>query len=196
MLSRWWRTMVAVNFRGRELFPAVAHRDDPFAACLFSTVTGAIMGSLLSAGIVALFTLGKMWVYRLVGYSLSLNDWSSAAFMWLGIVTYFVAFGFCGPWVLGGLHHLALLLLGGVGEHRGYAHTVRVAAYAYAASLLVVPIPVVGPLIGFSLNALNHVTGYDAVHGCGGGKAFIAWLLPRFGCCCCYTGLFLLVASF
>lgn len=196
--SRWWETVTAANFKGREMFAAVAQSDDAMPACLFSMTTTAI------CGFVALMFF--MLIYAVIGAtvlgglaSLGGRGGAGAAFgvAGIGIVLMFVyvivatiiyaVMGFILPWIGGGLHHLGLMVFGGVAQGKGYTDTVRAHAYAQAASLLwiMIPLPYLNSLISLVFSIINHVNAYDEVHRCGGGKAFLAWLSPLLLCCCC-----------
>lgn len=203
MLGRWWETATAANFRAKGFYAAVADGDDPMPACLFSTATGAIVGSifgLLGLMAVAVFSSlmlsvfgksgGKAVITSLVSGSIGIS-----AIAWATLVMVFAIGGFIGPWVVGGIHHLVLLMVNGVGPGKTYAHTVRVNAYATAGAMFLLPIPFFGPMMAAAFHVINHITGYEVVHGCGGGKAFLAWFTPNLTCCCCYWGLFLVAAT-
>ena len=98
--------------------------------------------------------------------------------------------GLINPWISGGLHHLALAMLGGT--TRPYSSTVRVVAYASATQIFAW-VPGLGGLAALGLNVISMVMGLDETHKCGMGKAVAAVLLPwvLFGVCCC--GCYLLM---
>jgi hypothetical protein len=203
ILGRWWHTVSAVNFRGRELFAAASDSNDAMTACLFSMMSLVIYGLF----IVMLFTI----LFLLVGAAffglfsrMGLRGLAAIGTIELGIlflacgaiVITCAVYGFVMPWIAGGVHHLVLVMLGGVGEGREYAHSVRVAAYAGGAAMLwaMVPMPYLNAMVMTVFNAINHVTGYDEVHQCGTGKAFLAWVSPVV-CCCCSGVLFALLTA-
>jgi hypothetical protein len=203
LFGRWWETMTAANFKGRELFAAVGQSDDAMSACLFSMATGAVAGAVIGLFYMVIIGIWGTAMLAIFG-SLGLGKLGGAAAgVGIGIVFLFVVglmiayavFGFIGPWVVGGFHHLVLMMVSGVGPGKEYSHTVRVNAYASAAALLFMPVPLMGGLIVLVFNIINHVTGYDQVHRCGGGKAFLAWVSPVFLCCCCYFMLFVMIAA-
>ena len=202
LFGRWWETITAANFKGRELFSAVGQNDDAMSACLFSMTTGAVMGALIGLLYLLLLALWSTAMLAILG-SVGIGKVGGAVagmgiglglLFWIGAVIFYAVAGFISPWVVGGLHHLVLMMVGGVGQGKEYSHSVRVNAYAGAASLLFVPIPFLGGLVALVFNIINHVTGYDQVHRCGGGKAFLAWVSPVFICCCCYLALFMMLA--
>jgi len=190
LLSRWWATMTAVSFRGRELFAAARESDDAVRACMFSMTTGTMFGAVLGLFYVILLAIWGAAVMAFVPHRLGLSAASvglgAGVLLWLGCIVMGCVGGFIGPWIMGGIHHLVLAILGGVGQGKGYAHSVRVNAYAQSAAYLWVPIPVLGGLVSLVFSAKNHVEGYDVTHGCGGGKAFLAWVSPFLCCCCSY----------
>jgi hypothetical protein len=201
VMRRWWETMTAASFRGRAFFTAVRANDDALAACSFSTLSGAIIGSLLGMSITLASLIGGAAMWQIFPGGVGRQLATAAAgvgvglglTLWLSIGLVFAACGFIGPWLLGGMHHLALVLLDGA--DKDYTQSVRVAAYAGASSLLFVTIPIVGWLAAFAFNIINHVVGYDAVHGCGRSKAFFAWAGPNAICCCCYWATFIFVLA-
>jgi hypothetical protein len=203
LLQRWWETVTATNFRNRELFAAVAQGDDAMSAVMFSTMTNLIIALAWMAVWGALMAL---FFTAFVGFMGSMGGPKAAATMagtgaailvlyGLGFVFIMGLAGFIGPWLLGGLHHLVLLMVNGVPDGKGYADTVRVTAYGGSASMLFAPIPIVGSMIALVFNAVNHVSGYDVVHGCGGGKAFLAWVSPLVMSCCCNCLFMTMVGS-
>ncbi len=202
MLGRWWETAVAANFKAKGFYAAVAEGNDPMPACLFSTATGAIVGSvfgLMCLLAVAVFSSLMLSVFSKSGgtpviTSVVGGGIGITAAVWATLVLMFAIGGFIGPWVSGGIHHLVLLMVNGVGSGKSYAHTVRVNAYATGGALFLLPIPFFGPMMAGAFHVINHITGYEVVHNCGGGKAFLAWFAPSLTCCCCYWSLFLIAA--
>ncbi len=200
---RWWETMTAANFKGRELFAAVGQNDDAMSACLFSMTTWALVAAVVGFLLLIFFALWGAAMMAIMGGLGSAKLGGAAAgigigiglLYWVGMVLTYAVIGFIGPWVMGGIHHLVLMLVNGVGPGKEYSHTVRTTAYASAAAMLFAPIPGVGGLISLVFNIINHITGYDQVHGCGGGKAFLAWVTPMLLCCCCYMILIMMVAA-
>jgi len=110
----------------------------------------------------------------------------------IGLCLTMAIMGFIAPWVGGGIHHLVLSMAGGVGEGRDYGSTVRVHAYATGAAALWAFVPMVGGLASLAFQIINHTVGYDEMHRCGGGKAFLAWASPMLVCCCCYVMMLVL----
>jgi hypothetical protein len=202
-LNRWWETLTATNFKGRQFYAAVAQGDDAMSAVLFSTVTHLIIAAAalaIGGALMALFFTAFIGMAGSAGgprAAAALAGTSVAIFAMYGLGVIFVAglVGFVGPWLTGGLHHLCLLMVGGVGDGKGYMDTVRVNAYGGASAMLFYPIPGVGPLVFLAFHAINHVTGYDVVHDCGGGKAFLAWVAPMFVGCCCNCMLWTMLGS-
>ncbi len=196
LFSRWWET-IGATFKGRPFFAAAAQGDDAMSAVLFNTFTMTLLGAALGLLYIALFALfGSMFgaVFSTLGKATGMPlGLAGAGFgLALGIGLFLATTlggamsGFLVPWVMGGLHHLALLVLGGVPEGRTYMHTVRAHAYANAGSSIFLPIPYLGALVSLVFGIMNHVYGYDEMHRCGGGKAFAAWLAPMVcGCCGC-----------
>lgn len=202
LLGRWWATMTSANFKGKEFFAAVAQGSDPMPAVLFSTVTmtigGAIMGLLYAMGIM-LFGAAIIAAFGAssLGPSFAGFGVGMAVMVFISATITGAVGGFVGPWVWGGIHHLCLMLFGGVGAGREYGHTVRAHAYASAAPYLFVPaiiLPGVGGLVVLVFFIINHIHAYDEMHRCGGGKAFGAIALP-FGICCCLYFAFLMLAG-
>ncbi len=92
--------------------------------------------------------------------------------------------------LLAGIYHLALLLLGGA--RGGFEATFRVLAYAGAAGLAAL-LPLCGAVL---LQPVYYLVlagiGFARAHQIGGGRAAVAVLLPLFLLCCCCLGLGLL----
>ncbi len=195
-LGRWWETVTAVNFRGRPFFAAAAQSNDPLPACLFSMTTMAIFMFIALLLIFTLYAIIGAAFFAALG-GIPGGGRLTAGLAGVGLIIFavylvvltvvYAIIGFIAPWIGGGLHHLGLMLFGGVGAGRGYGDTVRAHAYAQAASLLWIPIPIVGGFVSLIFSIINHVNAYDEVHQCGGGKAFLAWLSPVLICCCCYA---------
>ena len=194
-LSRWWETVSAANFKGSEFFAAVAQSDDAMPACLFSMTTTAIFMFVAVLIIMVIYSIfGAIFLGALASMG---GGKLSAGMAGLGLVFMFIylivitvvyaVIGFILPWIGGGLHHLGLMIFGGVGQGKGYTDTVRAHAYAQAASLLWLCIPIAGGFVSLVFSIINHVNAYDEVHRCGGGKAFGAWVSPLLICCCCYA---------
>ncbi len=201
--GRWWETVTAINFKGRQLFAAVARSDDAMPACLFSMTTTAVFMFVAVLFVLIIYAIiGAAFLGAIGGLG---GGRVSAGMAGIGAVFGFIylivitvvygVVGFVAPWIGGGLHHLGLMMFGGVGQGKGYTDTVRAHAYAQSAALLWICIPFVGGLIMLVFSIINHVTAYDEVHQCGGGKAFLAWLTPVLICCCCYAFLFFMVAA-
>lgn len=194
LFGRWWATMTAINFKGRPFFSAAAAEGkDAMPAVLFSTVTGALLGAVFGTFFLIALSIGGAAMANVVSDMkggaaaaprVGLTGVGLGVALLVGAIVVCTIGGFIGPWLLGGLHHLALLIVGAVGEGRGYGDTVRVSAYAQAGSYLWLPIPVIGSLIAIIFNLMGHVSGYDEVHRCGEGKAFLAWLSPLLMSCC------------
>lgn len=89
--------------------------------------------------------------------------------------------------LLAGVFHLALLLVGG--GRRGFEATLRVMAYAGAAGLWAV-VPVCGGVLFSPVHYLVLIgIGFAKAHQIGGGRAVAAVLLPLLLVCCCCLGL-------
>jgi hypothetical protein len=194
VLVRWWRTWAAVSFRAGRFFEAARARDDALAACTFSMMTGAMLGVAITLSMVSLSVLSSALAWRLLALfgaqKLAVGLLSASITfsggLGLALIITFALAGFTGPWVLGGVHHLILLLLDGT--KLSYGHSVRVAAYAGGASIAWLMLPVIGWFVGFVFNVVHHVVGISATHRCGGGRAFVTWLLPHAACFCCWMG--------
>ena len=102
------------------------------------------------------------------------------------IITVSSAVGAAGrAFIWGGIHHIVLLLFGGVGAQKSFMHTVRAAAYAEGSAMPWLWIPIAGPFIAAFYGIRNTVIGYDEAHHCGIGRAVIALFSPAICCCGC-----------
>lgn len=199
MLSRWWRTLGA-TMRGRSFYASVAASDDAMSAVTFHTMTWAVMG----------FAVGAMYflLLSLIGAAIAVpfGAWSGPGFLagsvwlfgaacWLGLTLGGATIGFVLPWLVGGIHHLVLAMLGAVPPDRSYGHTVRAHAYASAGAWVFSVVPYIGSFVTLILKVKLHIDAYDEVHRCGAGNALLALVAP-FVCSCCGCVGFTTILSF
>jgi hypothetical protein len=194
LFSRWWATVKVANFETRPFFAAaVQYNSGGVPACTFNMMSGAISGFVFGLIYLVLFTvLGAAGVLSsLRGPAPGLASASAGFGVGIGLF-YLVVMtvgqamgGFINPWIVGGIHHLVLMLFGGA--HRNYEHTVRGFGYAMGAAMAWGLIPALGvfPMLVFSWK--NIVQAYDEIHQCGVGKAVLAMLAPVLVCCGCYA---------
>lgn len=200
-VGRWFETMTAANFKSREFFAAVARGgNDAMPPVLFSMMSWTVfglVGAVFYILLLTLFSTALAAIFKSSGLppSFAAAQLGVGILFAIGFVVVYGIIGFVGPWVTGGLHHLMLLMVSGVGPGREYAHTVRVHAYASAAPLLFGFVPLFGGIVMLAFSIINHVNGYDEMHRCGGGKAFLAWATPVIICCCCYLMMIMMVAT-
>jgi hypothetical protein len=194
--GKWWATLRACNGETRPFFAAAA-QNEKGEAIFFAMVSGGVSGAfvgliyVLVFGLLSLgFALGMPTGGR-GGSSVMSGAFASGLSLGIGIVyaifiTIASAMGAAvRPFVWGGLHHLLLMLLGGVGERKTFMHTVRVAAYAEGASMPWIWIPIVGPFIAMFHGIRGLVVGYDETHQCGIGRALLVLFAPVICCCGC-----------
>jgi hypothetical protein len=189
VLSRWWNTMAAVNFKAKPFWYAAAASDDAMSPCLFGMMTGALVGSIIGLFFMLYGLLGGAVIAQAMGKAGAAMAGASvgmALAVWIAVVFLWALMGFIGPWIGGGIHHLLLLMFSGVGAGKDYAHTVRAHAYAQSAAYAFAPIPCVGGLLFLGMSLKNHIEGYDGMHGCGSGKAVGVWITPMVCGCCGY----------
>jgi hypothetical protein len=196
LFSRWWATVKVASSDTRPFFAAsVQYTSGGVPACTFNMMSGAISGFVFGLVYLVLFTvIGAAGLFAgAFGPSSGLGAASAGFGFGIGLV-YLVMVtvgqamgGFINPWIVGGLHHLMLMLFGGV--QRNYEHTVRGFGYSMGAAMAWGLIPVLGvfPMMVFAWK--NIVQAYDETHQCGVGKAVLAMLTPALVCCLCY-GLF------
>jgi hypothetical protein len=188
MLSRWWRTLGA-TMRGRVFYANVATSDDAMSAVTFHTVTWAVMGFVTGATYFLL--LGVVGAAVAIPFgkgggpgAIAGSVWLFGAACWLGLTLAGALLGFVLPWVVGGIHHLILAMLGGVPPDRTYAHTVRAQAYASAGSAIFSVVPYIGSLVTLILGVKLHIDAYNEVHRCGAGETLLALGAPLVCSCC------------
>lgn len=105
-----------------------------------------------------------------------------AFFATLILAPVFVAIGL---FIWGGLLHLCLMLVGGLGESSsGFEGTFRVVSYMTVAQLANI-IPVAGGLIALVWSIILGVIGLTDLHRTTQGKATAAMLIPIAVCCVC-----------
>jgi hypothetical protein len=198
-VSKWWATLKACNGETRPFFAAAA-QNEKGDAITFAMVSGGVSGAcfgLLYVLIFSLLSAGLLIGMPALGGGKSsggaaLSGAMAAGFSFgIGIVyailiTASAAIGAAArPFIWGGLHHVLLMMLGGIGERKTFMHTVRVAAYAEGASMPWIWIPIAGPFIAMFFGIKNLVVGYDETHRCGTGKATLVLFAPFLCCCAC-----------
>lgn len=197
LFGKWWDTVKAANGDTRSFFAAAA-RNESVSAIGFSTMTGALSAlvvAVLSGLWIALF--GAMILSTVAGLG-GRGGTSTAMGMGafgMGLMLVYVVMiaisivfaAAIGPFIVGGIHHVILTILGGVGPGKTYMHTVRVVAYGDGAARAWSLIPLFGGLIYAVFNIKNLVQGYDETHRCGVGKALFAVFSPLICCCLCYV---------
>ena len=103
----------------------------------------------------------------------------------IGTVIFAPVFVAIGLFIWGGLLHLCLMLVGGLGEsNSGFEGTFRVVSYATVAQFANV-IPIVGGLIAVVWSIILGVIGLTDLHRTTQGKATAAILIPIALCCVC-----------
>ena len=202
LFSRWWETVKACNGDTRAFFAATAQNESG-NALTFAMMTGAMVGAAIGLFYLLLFTFFSAAIMAglagIVGKS-SAGAGAVAAGISIGIGLVYAVIVAIGaavgsvirPFVWGGIHHVILLLVGGIGPQRSFMHTVRVAAYTEGAAFAWMFIPIAGPFIAPVFVIKNLVQGYDEVHGSGVGKALLAIFAPVLCCCACYLMLALM----
>jgi hypothetical protein len=191
LFSRWWRTVKLVNFETRPFFAAAAQSNNGLHAATFNTMSGAIWGVALGFVYFVLFSvLGGVGMFSGMGKS------SAAAagfgvglglFYWVLMAVSQAFYGFIGPWMGGGIHHVLLMIFKAVPPHREFQHTVRGFGYAVGATTPWMLIPVFGVFPAMFFGIKNLVQAYDEMHQCGVGKVVLALLSPVLCCCICYA---------
>ncbi len=196
--SKWWATVNACNGQTRPFFAAAA-QNEKGDAITFAMVSGAVSGACIGLLYVVIF--GMISAGIMVGMpalgggkggSSALTGAMAAGFSFgIGIVyavliTASASVGAAArPFIWGGLHHVLLMMLGGIGERKTFMHTVRVAAYAEGSAMPWIWIPIAGPFIAMFFGIKNIVVGYDETHRCGVGKATLVLFAPFLCCCAC-----------
>jgi hypothetical protein len=199
LVGQWWETMKACNDHTRPFF-ACAAQNEKGDAITFAMVSGAVSGAfvglfyvLLSVMISAGLMIGMpaLGGHKSTGGMLGTSAFAAGFTLGIGlfyavIITAMSAIGAAmRAFVWAGLHHVLLLMLGGIGERKTFMHTVRVAAYAEGAAMPWIWIPVAGPFIAMFHGIKNVVVGYDETHRCGTGRATLVLLAPLLCCCGC-----------
>src|SRR6201998_2748913 len=112
-----------------------------------------------------------------------------AFILWVAIL---LGFNF----LIAGVHHLVLMLLGGA--KKGYDATYKVVCYSYSAHVFNL-IPICGGFSVIPFFFVSSIIGLSKVHGIEGWKASVAMLAPYVLCCLMAAGLYIgiiaLVAS-
>jgi hypothetical protein len=190
IFGRWWGTVKEACMNSRAFQAAAAQSDDPWPAVTFAVTNGAIVGVVGGLFVALIYSaiggLGALSVAS-SGHGSKMGFGMIAA-MGIGVAVvlpiFYILAGLLMPWIMGGLHHLALAMVGGAS--RPYGSTVRVVGYASAGQLLAF-VPMVGGMLSLAMTIISLVTGFEETHKCGTGKAVAGTLLPLliFGVCCC-----------
>lgn len=204
MMSKWWATVKAVNNETRPFF-AAASQNEKGDAIFFAMVSGGVSGAFIGLLYMVIFTVvgaGMFMAFsgRHASGSSGMGSGAFAAGFTVGIaivyavvITASSAIGAAGrAFIWGGLHHVLLMLFGGIGERKSFMHTVRAAAYAEGAALPWIWIPVAGPFIAAFYGIRNTIVGYDETHKCGMGRAALVLFAPALCCCACMAFAMLL----
>jgi hypothetical protein len=181
-------TTLAVLLRPIDLFREMSTTGGLWAPLLYGTILG-YAGVL----VMALYDL----VFNAGGLGMAVADWAkdprlapfSAMFQGAGGLLSFATSVLLGiPYVLirmfvmAGLTHLCLMLLGGAS--RGFEATFRAAAYSEAASVLAV-LPFCGCFVVPLYRLVVMVIGVKEAQQIAYGKAIVGVLLPLVLVCCC-----------
>lgn len=202
VFTRWWETVKAVNNDTRAFFSAAAQNESS-GAITFAMMTGAMVGLAIGLLYLVIFTIFGAAIMAALSTLGARGSASPGASVGAGALAAGIGFGVgliyaviitagatmgaaIRPFLWGGIHHVVLLMLGGVGERKTFMHTARVAAYTEGASLAWVLIPIAGPFLAAIFGVKNLLQGYDETHRCGIGKALLAVFAPFLCCCLCY----------
>jgi hypothetical protein len=205
LFGRWWETVKAANGDSRPFF-AAASQNESGSAITFSMMSGGLGGAvigLLYAIVFGIFGTALLAIFSSVPATRGAHGagGAMAAGMGLFAIFYFFALtiggainGAIGPFIIGGVHHLILMMLGGIGQGKTFMHTVRTAAYSHGAAYawMLIPIPPLAALVMMVFSIKNLTIGYDETHKCGTGKALLAIFAPIICCCICYALMFAL----
>ncbi|MGI5864081.1 MAG: YIP1 family protein [Myxococcales bacterium] len=183
LLKAYWLTTKAIMFKPGESFEGMAPSDS-----WWSPLSYAILSSLAAFSGVALFYLfifGAGFVGALFG---STEEGVKLGGMMAGLgvgtvaiaLVGAVAMAVVGTFVLGGVEHLMLMI---VGARPGDFHT-TVRAYCYAhAPMIFGLVPMCGAYVYPFWQLVCRIFGYKGLHKTTGGKATAAVLIPM-GLCC------------
>ena len=90
--------------------------------------------------------------------------------------------------LIAGVHHLVLMMLGGA--KKGYDATYKVVCYSYSAQVFNL-IPICGGFAVLPFFFVSSIIGLSKVHGIEGWKASVAMLAPYVLCCLMAAGLYI-----
>jgi len=90
--------------------------------------------------------------------------------------------------LIAGVHHLVLMMLGGA--KKGYDATYKVVCYSYSAQVFNL-IPICGGFAVLPFFFVSSIIGLSKVHGIEGWKASVAMLAPYVLCCLMVAGLYI-----
>lgn len=181
-----------------EAFARAKRRGDLFSPLAFAVVlgwVGAILQSLWS------LAFGSSWVAFLPPEVREQAGWAFAA-QGFGLVIQIVfapIFVLIGLFVVAGIVHLMLMLVGGTkASEAGFEGTLRAVSYSQIAQIASV-VPFAGGLIALVWTIVLETIGLASLHRTSYGKAIAAILLPLLLCCVClvfaFGGIVALIAG-
>lgn len=203
LFARWWGTFKEVCFNSKSFHIAASKSDDPWPAVTFAVTSGAITGVGLGLFIgliyVAIGGIGALTAASSAGRhgaGPAAAVFGMLAAMGVGMIIvlplFYMLMELVSPWIVGGLHHLALVMVGGA--TKPYNSTVRVVGYSAGAEALNC-IPIAGGMLAFGLRLVSKVIGFDETHHCGSGKAIFAAVFPYLLFCLCYCGCYIVLGA-
>lgn len=203
LFARWWGTFKEVCFNSKRFHVAASQSDDPWPAVTFAVTTGAItglgLGLFLGLIYVAIGGIGAFTAMSSTGRhgaGPAAGVFGVLAGVGVGMVVllplFYMLMELIGPWIIGGLHHVALLMVGGA--TRPYSSTVRVVGYSAAAEALNC-VPIAGGMLAFGLRLVSKTIGLEETHKCGSGKAIFAAVFPYLLGCLCYCACYILLGA-
>jgi hypothetical protein len=105
-----------------------------------------------------------------------------------GVFILWVAIWLGFNFLMAGIHHLVLMLLGGA--NKGYDATYKVVCYSYSAHVFNL-IPICGGFAVIPFFFVSSIIGLSKVHGIEGWKASVAMLAPYVLCCLMVGGIYI-----
>lgn len=208
IVGKWWATLKACNDQTRPFFSCAAQNESG-DAITFAMVSGGVSGAFIGLLYVVIFTMisaGLMLGLPALGLKGSSGSMAGSSALAAGftfgigifyalLITTMSAVGAAmRAFLWAGVHHVLLMMLGGIGPRKTFMHTVRVAAYSEGAAMPWIWIPVAGPFIAAFYGIKNIVVGYDETHRCGTGRAALVLFAPLI--CCCGCNLLLVMMGF
>jgi len=184
LFPAFFMTIRDVLFEPHQTFPRMpvdGRLRRPVTFLIMLQLTAGLISTITSA-LVEFPSLAQNWSHSEELRNINLPIWGIViAFPFFYILSVAISLGF--SFVMAGIHHLILMLLGGA--NKGYDATYKVVCYSYSAQVFNLIFCAPASLIFYFVAS---IIGLSKVHGTEGWKAAVAMLTPFILCCLLAVG--------